>query len=938
MEALMKSVTRLIIGSILLAIIGGTTFAAPPDHAQNKDKAIERLKAENPGAQVSRSSATGTANFVRLPPGLAAKAADAQSQDEKAIDFVSRHAEAFGLRKGSADLKLVATEKDSLGHSHLKYKQKYAGVPVFGASLKAHFDGNNELAVISGTLVPDIAISTVPSRSAGEAGDTAVRWVESQSDNSGLSVRNSRLVVFREGLAKGTPGDSHLAHEIEVGNGINVREFVFVDAHTGKFIDQITGIHDAMNRRAYDADGGDFSFVLSIWPDSPFWVEGDAFPTGVTEADNMLMASQETYDLFSNAFGRDSFDGAGANMDSVFDRGYDCPNASWNGAFISFCEGLTTDDVTGHEWGHAYTDYTDDLIYQWQPGALNESYSDVVGETVDLINSRGGDLPDDARTAGSCTTFAGSPPPVLTVLDGGAAGSYFSKASVNEPTLPFTVGPAPMVHANPADGCEAMDDASGQIVIIDWEVDGAPAQCGSSTRAGNAIAANAEGIIFVAPASGLLNLGSNSGIGSVQVTYADGEAIKAGLPANATFSIELGTDNSVVWLMGEDNAAVGLTGALRDMWTPGCMGDPGKVSDAVYHCASSDNGGVHINSGVPNHAFTLLVDGGSFNGQSIDNIGLTKANHIYFRAKTHYQGPATNFAGHADALEQSCADLIGEDLASLTDGSPSGEIIAEADCDAVADAMLAVDMRMDPTQQCGFEPLLDQNPPALCPNPTKSNRVFFKDGFENGNSSLDRWTMSNYAVTPADFTERNWDVVSDLPDDRAGRALFAPDPSYGTCAPGGDESAALHVDSPVITIPASAKNLRMAFDHWVATEDGYDGGNVKFRVNGGEWMTVWGEDFVYNPYNINGWGVDFIPGAPYSTNPLGWEAGHFSGTDEGTIDGGTWGTSIIDFGYYFYFEMIGPKDKIQFRFDMGTDGCGGVIGWYVDDVSVYECR
>ena len=28
------------------------------------------------------------------------------------------------------------------------------------------------------------------------------------------------------------------------------------------------------------------------------------------------------------------------------------------------------------------------LIYQWQPGALNESYSDIWGETIDLINDR----------------------------------------------------------------------------------------------------------------------------------------------------------------------------------------------------------------------------------------------------------------------------------------------------------------------------------------------------------------------------------------------------------------------------------------------------------------------------------------------------------------------------------------------------------------------
>ena len=119
----------------------------------------------------------------------------------------------------------------------------------------------------------------------------------------------------------------------------------------------------------------------------------------------MILASKETYDLFFNAFGRDSFDGAGATMDAIFNRGNSCPNASWNGTFISFCPGITTDDVTGHEWGHAYTEYTDGLIYAWQPGALNEAASDIFGETVDQINGRGGDTPNNPRTADSCSIY-----------------------------------------------------------------------------------------------------------------------------------------------------------------------------------------------------------------------------------------------------------------------------------------------------------------------------------------------------------------------------------------------------------------------------------------------------------------------------------------------------------------------------------------------------
>ena len=80
----------------------------------------------------------------------------------------------------------------------------------------------------------------------------------------------------------------------------------------------------------------------------------------------------------------------------------ECPNANWNGVTTNYCDGVSSDDVVAHEWGHAYTEYTSGLIYQWQPGAMNEAYSDIWGETVDLINGRQdegeGDI--DAAAAG----------------------------------------------------------------------------------------------------------------------------------------------------------------------------------------------------------------------------------------------------------------------------------------------------------------------------------------------------------------------------------------------------------------------------------------------------------------------------------------------------------------------------------------------------------
>jgi Zn-dependent metalloprotease len=932
---MLRSICQLAIGAVLVTMIGVTADAAPQTQARDP-AAIQRLRAENGGSEVSLDAATGTAKFARLGHGAPyqpaartaqpvqaapAQAATAQARKDSAAAFINRNGRAFGLKSGTAELTLRKLTSDRLGHTHLTYSQEYAGLHVFGAMLKAHFDANGDLTVVNGTLVPDIEVSAAPSRSAHQAEATAVKFVKGK----GLAARGSRLLIFREGLAKGVPGDNHLAYEVEVGNGTNVREFVYVDAHTGKVIDQITGITDQLNRRAYD--GQNLPDVPPSYPDSPVWIEGQALPTGIVEADNMIFASKETYDFYFNAFGRDSFDGAGGTMDAIFNRGYSCPNASWNGVFISFCPGLTTDDVTAHEWSHAYTQYTDNLIYQWQPGALNEAYSDIFGETVDRINGRGGDTPNNQRTANSCSALnGGSPPPTLTISGGSAAGSYQSRASVNEPARPFTIGPTAMAQAVPAGACTAVGpEVAGKIAIVDWTLNAAGGnECGSGARSTNARLAGATGIIFVAPASGILNLGASTLIGSVEVTNADGATIKAGLPADATITLDVGTDNSVRWLLGEDDTAVGLTGALRDMWNPRCFGNPGKVSDTFeYVCSTADQGGVHSNSGVPNHAYSLVVDGGTYNGRTITGIGLTKAAHVYFRAKTTYQGPTTDFADHANALEQSCKDLIGVNLASLTTGAPSGEVISAADCAQVSNTLLAVEMRTPPTQ-CNFQPLLAKSPPALCPRRSEVEALF-RDSFDRGNPLKERWRVSHGGTTP-DFTARDWSVASNLPGNRPGRALFGADPNIGSCAPGGDETAVLHVDSGTIEVPGSKRTTWLTFDHWVATEAGWDGGNLKISVNKGAWQLVNAADYVYNPYN-----AALFTAAQGNSNPIAGEPA-FTGTDGGEVDG-SWGRSIINLAAY-----AKPKDKIRLRFDIGNDGCGGVTGWYVDDVMLYQCH
>jgi hypothetical protein len=234
--------------------------------------------------------------------------------------------------------------------------------------------------------------------------------------------------------------------------------------------------------------------------------------------------------------------------------------------------------------------------------------------------------------------------------------------------------------------------------------------------------------------------------------------------------------------------------------------------------------------------------------------------------------------------------------------------------------MLATAMR-EPPVQCNFQPLLAQDPPELCDAPMVVQRLFFRDSFEDGDG--DGWSVSHEG-TP-DFTERDWTVVTDLPDERRGTAFFAPATAIGSCAPGDDQSAVLHLDSPLVAVKGQG-GYRIAFDHWVATEPDYDGANLKVSVGGKAWQVISPEHYVYNPYNTT-----LIDAASGNTNPLAGEPA-FSGTDGGTLDG-SWGRSIINLDPY-----VSSRNAIQLRFDVGTDGCSGAFGWYLARVWVYQCH
>jgi Zn-dependent metalloprotease len=98
------------------------------------------------------------------------------------------------------------------------------------------------------------------------------------------------------------------------------------------------------------------------------------------------------------------------------------------------------------------------------------------------------------------------------------------------------------------------------------------------------------------------------------------------------------------------------SGALRDMQNPNNggsrLGDPGwqPASVSEQYLGDLDNGGVHINSGIPNRAFFLFAN----------QVGLERAEQVYYRTLSTYLTRNSEFIDLRMAVLQAAEDLYGQ--------------------------------------------------------------------------------------------------------------------------------------------------------------------------------------------------------------------------------------------------------------------------------------
>jgi Zn-dependent metalloprotease len=353
----------------------------------------------------------GFIRFLGAPPGghfIAREDGKSVGAAGTATTFFVDHGKAFGALSSSTNFK-TGTVLDRGTSSFVRLEQYYGDLPVFGGQAVVQVGDDKGVRNVMSDIMRDTralddgTISLSPAISSGQALAAAAEYFSRQAPE--LTAADFRggaeasLEIFRPSVL-GIDGQTRLVWHLRiVASGANpVDNVVLVDAHTGQVAFYYSMLEHALNRQVFDADG---SFSL---PDDPARSEGEAAIDN-DAVDDVYDFLGDTYNFFFDEHGHDSFDGNGSPIVATVNVPF--LNACWGCSLdpgsideepgditeMLFGPGFELDDIVAHEMTHGVTQFTSDLIYAGYSGAINESFSDMWGEWVDMTNGSINDIP-----------------------------------------------------------------------------------------------------------------------------------------------------------------------------------------------------------------------------------------------------------------------------------------------------------------------------------------------------------------------------------------------------------------------------------------------------------------------------------------------------------------------------------------------------------------
>jgi len=319
----------------------------------------------------------------------------------------------------------------------------YEGLPVFGGQIIRQMDGRSIVSV-TGRLYDALDLSVAPSLSPQRANDIAVAASPAGAEISGDTTLG--IVPVEDGY--------RLAYRMVVRSDWSIRE-LYIDAQSGAIVRSINGIHTqsvigqgngvfgSLKKLSTNQTTSNFQAVDKLRPSQGFTLAFPGTParlnlflrTGIifnsdiaTDSDNTWTDGPTVdahayqgwvYDYYFTRFGRKGMDDRNVEVDVIVhplarsEAGNQSPDTVGryiNNAFYC-CQGLLVFgdgdgriftflagafDVVAHEWTHGVTDFTSQLIYQDESGALNEAFSDIMGTTMEFFYQPAGGGRDQA--------------------------------------------------------------------------------------------------------------------------------------------------------------------------------------------------------------------------------------------------------------------------------------------------------------------------------------------------------------------------------------------------------------------------------------------------------------------------------------------------------------------------------------------------------------
>ena len=334
------------------------------------------------------------------------------------------------------------TETDELGQTHVRLTQTYAGLPVHGSELIAHLT-DGEVTHLNGryqAIAPGFSVT--PTLTAEQAVSQALQDVGTESvvRTFGQNLFNIKQVQENTLCIFSSDGGSKLAYRLVIWPDLHESWSYMIDALTGEVLQKYSRIctgDGPTKASARDLNGVTRSFSTyhvgdlyttvdasramfdtkskipgnplgCIWTNDRQNTYGDKaqFTYGLSKDNttwNPTLVSAHynsgiVYDYYLGTHKRNSIDNRGGNiisfinvpdsktgkpMDNAFWDGYGMYYGNGNTAFKPLAGGL---DVAAHEMTHGVVQYTANLEYKGQSGAINESMADIFGCMVDRAN------------------------------------------------------------------------------------------------------------------------------------------------------------------------------------------------------------------------------------------------------------------------------------------------------------------------------------------------------------------------------------------------------------------------------------------------------------------------------------------------------------------------------------------------------------------------